>query len=758
MIKRILYIIVTALAISTTAKAQFDETPAFPGAEGFGRYTKGARNDDAAGNMAVYHVTNLEDSGTGSFRAGATVAGRKIIVFDVSGTIKLKSDLKIASNKTILGQTAPGDGICVADYPVIINGSDVIIRYMRFRLGDVGAAAKAAADPKYDGDDALSASHHDDKSQSSVIIDHCSISWSTDECASFYGNTDFTFQYCIISESLRNSVHGKGKHGYGGIWGGESASFHHNLVIHHDSRNVRFDHDYVSTQKGPIDYVNNVVYNWGQTNSTYGGESGNGVSRIINMVNNYYKPGPATKSSIKTRLLNPTTSCGNCTSAESFPATTGYVTPGKFYINGNYMYGSEEVTNDNLCDAAIDPDKGTTYETWKANYVLTDRAKSSDSDFGQYNVISMHSAETAFSKVLHYAGASYKRDEIDRRLRYEALNGLAYYEGSSGDSGSKNGIIDTPSDVGGYPELASEEKPIDTDNDGMPDEWETAHGLNKNLASDALTFTICENDANNTNDVMYTNLEVYANSLVQEITQKERNDATETFEEYYPLGLLPVGGDDPFPTEPDFEIHDKPATGNDVFNSAKATTKNEDISGTSCTLGGGANPSGTDGTYLKLRTNADWVFTVKDGYKITGIDIKAYQHGNNTSTESVINMTSLTADGGANMLDSDVSLPLYVNKSNPASVTFSELSVTNNITVKFTNDVKRAESDEKSAQMQCYAIVAITYEKATGIEVVNAATNVKTDAPAYYYNLQGQRVAPGTKGIVIYKGMKFFNP
>lgn len=727
-----------AIANIFVAEAQFEYSPAFPGAEGFGRYTSGGRDED--GGFSVYHVTSLEDSGPGTFRFGAATAGKKIIVFDVSGTIRLQSALKIQGNKTILGQTAPGDGICLADYPVSIGGSNVIIRYMRFRMGDIKGVE----------DDALSSSHHDDSKLSNIMIDHCSVSWSTDECASFYGNINFTMQYCIISESLRVSVHGKGTHGYGGIWGGQNASFHHNLIIHHDSRNPRFDHDYVSTLKGPIDYVNNVLYNWGG-NSTYGGESAqNSTSRYINMINNYYKPGPATKW--KTRLLNPTTICSNCTSADPHTAT-----PGKFYITGNYMYGSPEVTNDNLCDAAIDPDQnGISYATWKTNYATSTRAISTSYDFDEYNVISMHAAEKAFDKVLKYAGASYQRDDLDKRLRWEALKGIAYFKGSKG---SENGIIDTQSDVGGWPELKQADKPTDTDNDGIPDEWETAHGLNPNNASDALTFTICENDPNNTKDVKYTNLEVYANYLVQDITQYERADATETFEEYYPLGLKTLDPEPDFPSEPDFVLPDIPDAGNDVFNSSKATTKNEDISGTSCTLGGGANPSGTDGTYLKLRTNADWVFTVKDGYKITGIDIKAYQHGNNTSTESVINMTSLTADGGANMLDSDVSLPLYVNKSNPASVTFSELSVTNNITVKFTNDVKRAESDEKSAQTQCYAIVTLAYEKIeTGIEVVNAATNAKTDAPAYYYNLQGQRVAPGTKGIVIYKGMKFFNP
>lgn len=171
---------------------------------------------------------------------------------------------------------------------MVVKASNVIMRFLRFRMGDQN---------KVEGD-ALSINDH-----SRIIVDHCSFSWSTDECVSCYGNTDFTLQYCFITESLRKSVHVKGNHGYGGIWGGTNASFHHNLLAHHDSRNPRFDHSYVNNKCfGPIDYVNNVVYNWGG-NSTYGGEGYDQV-RKINMVNNYYKYGPATSK--KNRLVDPT--------------------------------------------------------------------------------------------------------------------------------------------------------------------------------------------------------------------------------------------------------------------------------------------------------------------------------------------------------------------------------------------------------------------------------------------------------------------
>ena len=283
--------------------------PAFPGAEGGGKYTTGGR----AG--VVVHVTTLSDERDkstgqpiqGSLRKAVQTDGTRTIVFDVAGTINLSSQLEIASgNLTIAGQTAPGDGICIAGYPVVVKASNVIIRFLRFRMGDQN---------KVEGD-ALSIND-----RKNIIVDHCSFSWSTDECVSCYGNTDFTLQYCFITESLRRSVHVKGNHGYGGIWGGTNASFHHNLLAHHDSRNPRFDHSYVNNKCfGPVDYVNNVVYNWGG-NSTYGGEGYDQV-RKINMINNYYKYGPATSK--KTRLVDPTVSCSYCSDGHTLiPVSSG---------------------------------------------------------------------------------------------------------------------------------------------------------------------------------------------------------------------------------------------------------------------------------------------------------------------------------------------------------------------------------------------------------------------------------------------------
>lgn len=441
--------------------------PAFPGADGGGKYATGGRGG------VVMHVTTLEDAKDpntgqpliGTLRKAIQTDGTRTIVFDVAGTIHLTKQLEIASgNVTIAGQTAPGDGICIAGYPVVVKASNVIIRFLRFRMGDQN---------NVEGD-ALSINDHQN-----IIIDHCSFSWSTDECVSCYGNTDFTLQYCFITESLKESVHAKGAHGYGGIWGGTNASFHHNLLAHHQSRNPRFDHDFVNAKcAGPIDFVNNVVYNW-ESNSAYGGEGTNkgAGGRQVNFVANYYKPGPSTKSGVKARLLNPTTKCAdNCGKSPG-----GTVEPGKFYLVGNIMHGSDDVTADNW--KGVHPDESGKMEQCKTTSRWTN---------GLTPLQNEQSAQDAYETVLAKAGCSLRRDAVDARIVKEVQ-----------DRTGK--LINTPA---GYPDLAAGEALTDTDRDGMPDIWEDANGLDKTSSKDGGSYTLDKN---------YTNLEVYMNSLVQDL-------------------------------------------------------------------------------------------------------------------------------------------------------------------------------------------------------------------------------------------------
>lgn len=432
--------------VATAPAIPADARPiAFPGAEGFGKYTTGGRGGE------VVYVTNLEDSGEGSLRKAIRKKGPRIIVFAVSGTIVLQEPLDINnSDVTIAGQSAPGDGICISNYPVNIKADNVIVRYVRFRMGDLTGQE----------DDALGGN----RGRNNIIVDHCSISWGTDECASFYRNKNFTLQWSIVSESLNKSVHAKGDHGYGGIWGGEGASFHHNLIANHSSRTPRFSGSR-STPNSPdelVDFRNNVVFNWGH-NSSYGGEKGR-----YNMVNNYYKAGPATTSK-KDRIVNPSQPYG------------------KFYVAGNHVAGYPAITSDNWA-GGVQADHVDSVKTVTPFEVIA---------------IKEQSAAQAYELVLAHAGASHKRDAVDTRVVADVRSGKP----TSG--AKKNGIIDSQQDVGGWPELKSAPAPADKDQDGMPDAWELKHNLNPNDPADAAGYTL---------DKQYTNVEVYLNTLVKGAT------------------------------------------------------------------------------------------------------------------------------------------------------------------------------------------------------------------------------------------------
>jgi hypothetical protein len=484
--KTFLFLIIVCLFFSciknTSTQGQppdEDDTPtpieetafAFPGAEGFGRNATGGR-----GGKVIY-VTNLNDSGKGSLRAAVEATGTRYVLFKVSGTIILKSRLSIKNaNITIAGQTAPGDGICIRDYPVTVDADNVIIRYMRFRMGDVAQQEADALGGRF---------------FKNIIIDHCSVSWSTDECMSFYANENFTAQWCFITESLRNSVHDKGAHGYGGVWGGKKASFHHNLVAHHDSRNPRLG-ETAGTAFALTDLVdlrNNVIYNWGN-NSCYGGEAMN-----VNMVNCYYKPGPVTSKTTRIVSIDKNKNVG----------TEVYDIWGKFYIAGNYVDGSTATTNDNWTYGVYNQFHGS-YGTVSAEDKV---AMKMTSEHPIENNVYTHTAQEAYQKVLDYGGASLKRDAIDTRIVENVKNKTYSFEGSNG---STKGIIDTQSDVGGWVNLNSTEPPIDTDGDGMPDAWETTQKLdpNKVNANDKSLSTA------------YDNIEVYINNLVKDITANQK--------------------------------------------------------------------------------------------------------------------------------------------------------------------------------------------------------------------------------------------
>lgn len=438
---------------------------AFPGAEGFGKYTTGGRGGK------IYIVSNLNDDGKGSLREAAEANGKRIIVFAVSGTIHLNSKLSIKSNATLAGQTAPGDGICIADHPVSINGDNIIIRYMRFRMGD-----------RYQNKGMVDGSGHDDalggNRHTNIIVDHCSISWSTDECFSIYGGDSTTLQWNIISEPLNYSYHfEKGdkdweRHGYGGIWGGSHLSAHHNLFAHCNSRNPRFNGTRLGATKEFADFRNNVIYNWGG-NNVYGGEAGE-----YNIVNNYYKYGPSTSKNVKYRIVN--------------PSSTDAVPFGQWYVKGNYVDEAPEISANNWLGVHMG-NNGTDADKIKA---IIDKP---------FPAITLpeRSAQQAYDDVMQYAGASFRRDTLDKRI----INNVKNRTGSLIDvqGGYPHGTAYELT-VNAWPALQQLPALTDTDQDGMPDEWEKKNGLNPADASDASKQSLHK---------IYTNIEVYINSLLK---------------------------------------------------------------------------------------------------------------------------------------------------------------------------------------------------------------------------------------------------
>ena len=542
--KKILFTILTA-ALAVTASAQ-EQVPAFPGAEGHARYITGGRGGE------VRHVTNLNDSGEGSLRDALKGDKPKTIVFDVSGYIDLKSQLDITSNTTIAGQTAPEPGVTLRYYTVYFGKCDnVIVRYIRFRRSQVKDVN--------DGADATWG-----RKRNQIMLDHCSFSWSIDEVASFYDNNNFTMQWCYIAESLTNPGHSKGAHGYGGIWGGKLASFHHNLIAHVTNRAPRFNgaryqwdgykdnmyfdqyqwENYVQAEN--VDFRNCVMYNCQSGSACYGGPGGG----QINIVNNYYKAGPSNEKA-KTVTKVTVGSKDNSTPEVLYGMTSRY------YINGNYV----SAAGDKAADydwKGVDYDGGTVLidgERYSKdpNHMNGSNVAYAEKDGVDYVKIKLdepcpagdvttHDAETAFSKVLAFGGASLYRDLVDSRYVTEVGTGIATY---TGPVTKKLGQLDFINDPEGeqdetlpsYPELESKNRLLgyDTDGDGMPDEWEGANGLDPHDGSDANTYTVDSKG-------WYTNLEVYLNSLVEDIMIGGNSDADQTVDEYFPKCEKPVVG------------------------------------------------------------------------------------------------------------------------------------------------------------------------------------------------------------------------
>ncbi len=403
---------------------------AFPGAEGGGKYSTGGRG---RGGAEVYHVTNLNDSGPGSFRDAVSKSGR-IVVFDVGGTINLEKSIRYIGGVTILGQTAPGDGITITGANLELDGSN-IIRYLRIR-------------PTFKNK--IEADGLGGFNGVQTIIDHCSVSYSIDECISFYEYTDFTLQNCISSESLKNGGHSKGAHGYGGIWGGYNASFHHNLLASHDSRNPRIaagrfegDLDYdMSEQMTLTDLRNNIIYNWGG-NSAYGGQG----AMAANIINSYYKPGPSTTSH-RSRIFQ-TTSTGN-------GQTSKWATD--LYVDGNYMDGNQSVTADN--SKGVDHDSTVAqYYVWTKDNII-DEAKAVHFKFEEKYPVTTQTAEETYDTLLDHIGASLpRRDETDARIISEVRNG-------------QGRIIDNEAEVGGVMQYPTVYRWFE-----IPQKWKDENGM-----------------------------------------------------------------------------------------------------------------------------------------------------------------------------------------------------------------------------------------------------------------------------------------
>ena len=485
-------IILGLIGTMLTIVGMVAQTKAFPTAEGFGSLTQGGRGGQ------VVEVTNTTDDATspatGSLRWALQQYPNEAltVVFRTSGLIDLKAELRCKRNYlTIAGQTAPGDGICIKGNKVNFGGSThLIIRHMRFRIG---VMLTSSGTPDASGKGSIGI-----ENASNFILDHCTFGWSAEENMTIYDNTNTTIQWCILHEGLYNSGHNKGVRSYGSQWGGQSATYHHNLLAHNYNRSPRFNGARSNDANVLIDYVNNVNYNWGKSNSCYGGDIENQTHRV-NFVNNYYKPGPARPGSSSSFFVQSSVSSSQTTDKIAL-----------WYMTGNYIEGSansgKNTDNYTGLDASAYVAKGVNAASLK-----------STTPFTVPYAVNTETAANAYTNVLAKAGA-FPRDTVDRRIVNEVKTGTAtgkgtvqyYYSGGVQNPSSMYnqtlGIIDDPAAVGGYPTYDTYNAIIDNDHDGMDDAWETTNGLNPADSSDRNLLT----------ESGYTVLEVYLNSLVGE--------------------------------------------------------------------------------------------------------------------------------------------------------------------------------------------------------------------------------------------------
>jgi len=437
---------------SATNETVNAETIAFPGAEGAGKFTTGGRGGD------VYRVTNLNDSGEGSFRdAIETINGSRTIVFDVAGTIRLKSNIEIreVSNLTIAGQTAPGKGITFADYPIKIHDSkQIIMRYLRVRLGDENK-------PPDSGFDCIEVNYNED-----IILDHLSLSWGIDGNGDFRGLKNATLQWIIFSEALNNSIHEKGAHAMCTSFRQPKgqATIHHNIYASSRSR-----HPSIGGGSDVTEFCNNVDYNWTSSNNIDGEK--------INVMGNYYKAGPSMEEGMPPIQFK----------------SDGDAPVSKGYLAGNYFDGlPHEYNEDNYTAMNYEACFGPT-----SNYQATTREVfevATRFDAGKYKLTNIESAQNAYEYCLKYSGCSLERDLVDERFIKTII-----------DNTGK--LIDSQSEVGGWDfyEPIYRAADWDTDGDGMPDNWETENGFNPKNGKDG-------NDDDDKDG--FTNFEEYLNSLV----------------------------------------------------------------------------------------------------------------------------------------------------------------------------------------------------------------------------------------------------